>query len=528
VLARPPPAGAAGQEWQDLDRPLSKEPLVDGHGEVEYIHKPHFYSVSLGLASPAALVYWTIVAGLLAHGAMRARLGWRRLAVAVPATFAVGAAIAVVLTVMPGQARSADSVVPELLPKVPADPELPDTQVVTPTVLSDQQYDPGCITHEDGTTVYHCDRAHEIAAAPSRERLLAFWTSQPRPRSTVELRVRDVSLSGEPLGASKPLIAAWPRTHPDQPDYANCEEPVSLQAAPLDGGDVLVAWSNSCLIYSRHEPAEVTGLVVSSGGEVVKGPFVLARFSLPPAASNASNPPFWLRSTSAGQPLLVWRAKSPTADHSQMTYAAFLTPSLQVDDSAPIAGSQEAGTARIGSVGVACGETCLIAHSLDGAVELTFLAGDGRNTEQRIERNPAVLNSELAVAAHGELFFVGWLESEVGVTVTAHIATVQAGHAASETAVAENTPTGEDAPTIPKPVGILLERGLPSLTWLTKSGVDRHESMLLHVAGPKGMIVRRLDAWLLDAMMPLASAPTIIGVGWIEGLSADPLSARFA
>ena len=179
---------------------------------------------------------------------------------------------------------------------------------------------------------------------------------------------------------------------------------------------------------------------------------------------------------------------------------------------------------QIGAIDIACDVSCVIARATSRTIDLSFVAPGRVTSEDYVDKGSARLFSDPVVTAQGGRFFVGWLESEKGVTATVRVATVQAGGPPRVTTVAEDVPTGGDPPTIPQPLGIVLKPRSPSLVWLTSSYVDQQQRLQLHVAGPRGRTVKAIDAWLTDATVAAPTSPTIVAVASAPRGQPDPVS----
>jgi hypothetical protein len=479
--------------------PLGEAPRPDVSGEWKTVHVPQFYEVGFGLASTRALVYWLSVACVIGVMAAQSRFRWADVGRVAAGCVGVGVVLAVVLAVVPMPARSADSQSPELLPKAADTPKADAT--LSAAVISDEPYGASCVAREGNTTHYRCRRALELTAVENRGAILAIWTSQPSPAGLTQLRVRRLSLAGVPLGSSSPLLQPWPGENP--PGSGNCNIPVDLQAAPLIGGDVLIAWSNSCG-RGTTEPASINGVVVDGAGKLVRGPFVVAEFARGPASTA---PLFWLRSTSAAETVLVRTGPSRTNPYFHSLFASVLNDRQRAEMAKEVVALEHD---EIGSVAVACGKTCVVAHGLQGMITFTFLSSRGDvERESSIEQGQAAFHSMLTATAVADGFVIGWLESE-GVNVDARIATVRAGRAPSVATVGKDIPNGGVHPTIPQPLGIAVRRTAPALIWQGVTYVEGKLQLRLYFASSTGKTANALDLILSEST--IAGEDTLVAV----------------
>jgi hypothetical protein len=453
--------------------PVGEAPVDDASGN-QFVAVPRFFEVGLGVASTAAFVYWLVVGGLVGVAALQRRLRWRVVALTGVSAVVAGLLLAGVLAAVPAPERSAVLRASTLLPE-PVEPS--DAPTLEPTLISAEPHAEGCVTIDDGTTIYRCRRAEEMTAVETGDAILAVWTSHPGPRNERTLRARTLALDGTPLGPSRALLPPWPVELPRGSGSGNCELPTDLQAAALGNGHVLVAWSNFCG-YRTSKPSPIQGLVLDERGRVVREPFVVATHDVgaPGAASR-----FWLRSTPTGDVLLVLTEPARPDTHGQVLHASVLGADLRATRATRLAASDEA----FGSIAVACGSSCVVARALDGTIELTVVSAAGKVVRRAtVVQGRAALRSELTAAASGDRFFVGWLESE-GVNSGARLATLEPGRAPVVLNLADDVASGYFShPYVPEPLGIDLT-GEPALVWQASTGPNDEILRLQHATRAK-------------------------------------------
>jgi hypothetical protein len=434
---------------------VADEPVVDARGRVTFERAPRFYELRLGVVSWAGLVYWLLVAGILAVAAADRRVVARSAGLAAAASVAAGFAITLVVAASPPAPRPPGPELPELIPKAPALPRA-DRRLRLAS-LSDEGTAPGCVRREGTTTQRLCALAELATAAESRGGILAAWTSRPNPGQAVGLRVRRLSRAGRPVAPSTAPLAPWPGSGP-----ARCRRPAELQATRLAGGAVLVAWWDTCVEALDRATHEVRGVVLAPSGRLRRGPFRIVAFRWPRDQST----PFRLASTAAGRPFVLWRGESRNDNSGRSDlFAAFLDGRGR----ARRARRLTSGPEPVGVVAVACDVRCYVAHASEGVVEMHALEPSGRHVRlAAIRQGASRLSSDLVASAVGGRLFVGWLELRAGIDVTARIATFRDGEHAVETVARGRPPAPAREPAAPEPLGLAVRSGTPTLLWQTQ------------------------------------------------------------
>lgn len=480
--------------------PLTQANLNDAQGGFDRTYVPQFYEARVGLASGRALFYWLVVATAIYLGRARSRIRWSRIGLAVAGSVCVGVAISVALAAVPAQARSASSQTPALLP-VLAETSMSEGKVdITPI----ERYAEDCFARNGHVVYNHCGRLEDLTAAETSGGILAVWMAEAD--RLMNLRARALSATGEPLGAGRTEIKSWSQVVAGR---TSCEVPADLQATRLRRGEVLIAWSHVCQRYGA--PTPITGLVVDERGRTLRGPFLITEFA--PRWADLQ-PRFWLRSTSDGDAFLAWE------DASKSLLVSRLNDRQEVEHATRLFGGENG----IGSVAVACGTSCVVAHALDGTIRYRLLSSRGVVVHAgSIQEGTAPMHSELAAGASGDRFVIGWLESD-GANVDARLATVRRGEAPVVETVARDIPHGDGtSATIPQPLGIAAGRARPALVWQTSTGNRYAPELRFHVTPGGAASTSEVDVGLGETS--ITSADVLVAeAGFWPVTPSEPVS----
>ena len=144
----------------------------------------------------------------------------------------------------------------------------------------------------------------------------------------MQLRFGRLSPDGRPLDSRSRLVSSWEQR--SSTGELNCDVPAELQAVRLTRHQALIAWSSACdLRGGTGGPASITGVVVDDAGRIVRTPFRILGYDRGLTAE--SRPLFWLRSTVAGNALLVWEAPSRVTSYHRALFVSRLNAGLQAE-----------------------------------------------------------------------------------------------------------------------------------------------------------------------------------------------------
>jgi hypothetical protein len=463
--------------------PLTQTIVPSRQSQSAYVNVPHVYAVGLGVASWRALAYWLLVAAAIVVGAQRAQLRARSIALAVGLTVLAGLAVGGAFAVVPEPARSA-YVAPELLPEPADTPPVSGAAEMTPI----ETYADNCVRTIDGVARNTCARIEHLTAAESSNGILAIWTAEAD--GLMHLRTRRLSLHGEPLGAASATVRSWRQT--DGAGHDNCEVPAELEAVRLASGDVLLGYSRACdLRAGGSGPVTIMGTVLSPSGALVREPFPM--LSYVNGDTVTASPRFWLRSTSAGAPILIWQAPARTRPYGQTLDISALDTDLRAGAASEFAYDEHG----FGSLAVACKASCLVAQGEETGIVLRDMSAGGRVLRHElIGRSADVPRSELVVTVGAAGYVVGWIESD-GVNVDGYLANVVPSGPPVTHKVAEQIPAGDGmVGRTPDPLGIAATLRKPALVFETGASAD---AFLLHSSSDAATISRTVDVMLGDS-----------------------------
>jgi hypothetical protein len=327
----------------------------------------------------------------------------------------------------------------------------------------------------------------------------------------MQLRVRRLSLDGKPLGARSTTIRRWKQT--DGNGHDNCDVPYDLQSVRLGDGNVLLGYSRFCdLRGGGPEHPTITGVLLSPSGELLREPFPLISYNNGQTAQ--TSPHFWLRSTNAGTPILVWEGPSRTQSYGRALIMSPLDRDLRADGGREFAFDQYG----FGSVAIVCKQSCLVAQGDEEGITLRDVSPDGRVLRRELVSRPSGRpGSELVAIADRTGYLVGWLESD-GVNVDGYLAIVRPTGRASVQQVAHQIPTGDGMhASTPDPLGIT--SGRRALVFETAVSNDE---FLLHTASTASLTSKTLDVRMGDSTT--IGDVLITAAGLFPVTPADPVS----
>jgi hypothetical protein len=255
--------------------------------------------------------------------------------------------------------------------------------------------------------------------------------------------------------------------------------------------------------------------VLTPSGGLVGEPFLVLGYDRGNTAW--PSPQYWLRSTNAGEAVLFWEAPTRTRYFGRALMVSKLGSDLRAGDPVEVL----YGEHGVGTVAIACADSCLLAQGLPEGVVLRVVGTDGRVARREVvPRSPESPGSALVADADRDRYVAGWIESD-GTNVDGYVAVLSGAAARAVSRVAQRIPNGDGmSGSTPDPFGVTAELRFPALVFQTTTTSD--VVFLLHDASPSTIVTRRLDLRLGEATL-VDDVLVAIG-GLVRTKPAEPVS----